>query len=129
MIGNVKEKKKILLVDDDEMHLVTAELFLKDEYEIYKTKSGEEALENLCNEKVIPDLIMLDVLMPKMDGWEVLKKIKATDFLKNIPIVFLTSVEEEEEKKKAYKLGIIDYITKPYNFADLKHRIKDIIKN
>ena len=122
------EKKKILLVDDDEMQLTTAELFLRDEYEIHKTKSGIEALDFLSGRKVIPDIIMLDILMPNMDGWEVFKRIKAIDFLKDIPIVFLSAVEEESEKTRAYKMGIIDYITKPYNLVDLKKRIKKVIE-
>ena len=121
-------KKKVLLVDDDEMQLTTAELFLKDEYEIYKKTSGEEALEYLSSKKITPDLIMLDILMPKMDGWEVLKRIRTIGFLKNVPIVFLTSLEEEAEKKQAYKLGVTDFITKPYNMMDLKRRVKDAIK-
>ncbi|MCL1813247.1 MAG: response regulator [Treponema sp.] len=121
------EKKKILLVDDDEIHLTTAELFLKDEYEIHKTQSGAEALEFLQNNKPAPKLIMLDVMMPNMNGWEVFKKIRAIDFLKNIPIVFLTSEDDEEDKKRAQKLGAADYIIKPFNFTDLKRRIKDVI--
>ena len=128
MTHGKNEKKKILLVDDDEMQLTTAELFLKDEYELYKMKSGKEALEYLSGNKVTPDLVMLDILMPNMDGWEVFKRIKAMDFLKNVPIVFLTSVEEETEKYRAYKMGIVDYITKPYNLVDLKKRIKKIIE-
>ena len=123
-----ENKKTILLVDDDEMQLTTAELFLKSEYEIYKMTSGEEAIEHLSTKKITPDLIMLDILMPKMDGWEVLKRIRAIGFLKDIPIIFLTSLEEEADKKQALKLGVTDFITKPYNMMDLKGRVKDAIK-
>jgi response regulator RpfG family c-di-GMP phosphodiesterase len=128
MFEDVNEKKKILLIDDDEIHLMTAELFLKNEYEIHKTKSGREALECLNNNEFIPDLILLDILMPNMDGWEVLKKIKTIDKLKNIPIVFLTSVMEENEKKRAYKIGIADYIVKPFNMVELKNSVKEVLK-
>jgi CheY-like chemotaxis protein len=62
------EKKKILVVDDDAIFLSTAELFLKDEYELYKTNSGEEALDFLNNQKIVPQLIMLDLILPNMDG-------------------------------------------------------------
>ena len=120
--------KKILLVDDDEIHLTTAELFLKSEYEIFKAQSGNEALECLDSKEFIPDIIMLDIIMPNMNGWEVFEKIKTKDFLKNVPIVFLTSVEEEAEKKRAYKMGIADFITKPYNMTALKSRIKEVLK-
>jgi DNA-binding response OmpR family regulator len=121
-------KKKIYLIDDDDMHLTTAELFLKDEYEIYKAKSGKEALEYMSGNKFVPNVILLDIIMPDMDGWNVLKKIKEMDFLKNVPIAFLTSVEDEIEKKRAYKIGIADYITKPFNMMVLKSRIKELLK-
>jgi DNA-binding response OmpR family regulator len=125
---NTTDRRKILLVDDIEMHLITAELFLKAEYEIYKAKSGQEALDLLIGNKLVPDIIMLDIVMPNMNGWEVFKRIKAIDFLNKVPIVFLTSEDEEAEKEKAYKMGIADYITKPYNMTDLIGRIKNVIK-
>ncbi|MCL1929316.1 MAG: response regulator [Treponema sp.] len=128
MALNSNEKKKILLVDDDEIHLTTAELFLKNDYELHKAKSGSEALEFLENSKPAPNLIMLDVIMPNMTGWEVFKRIRAIDHLKNVPIVFLTSEDEEADKKRAFKMGAADYIIKPFNFTDLKRRIKDIVK-
>jgi len=127
MIG-LNDKKKILLVDDDEIHLTTAELFLKDEYEIHKAKSGNEALTYLNNNEFVPDLIMLDLIMPNMDGWEVFKRIKPIGSLKNTPIAFVTSEGGNEEKKRAYAMGIADYITKPFNMTDLKSRIKEILK-
>jgi DNA-binding response OmpR family regulator len=122
------KKKKVLLVDDDEMHLITAELFLKNEYEIRKTKSGQEALECLNNKEFVPNVILLDIMMPNMNGWEVFKRIRAIDFLNKVPIVFLTGEEDETEKNRAYKIGIADYITKPYNMTDLIRRIKDVLK-
>ena len=128
MANTVNEKKKILLVDDDEIHLTTAELFLKDEYEILKMKSGIEALEYLSSNKNAPNLIMLDIIMPNMNGFELLDKIKTIDYLKNVPIVFLTSVEDEKQKKRAYKMGVVDYIIKPFNMTELKSRIKDVFK-
>ena len=118
-------KKKIFLVDDDEIHLTTAELFLKNEYEIYKAKSGNEMFERLSSNEFVPDLILLDIIMPNMNGWEVFDKIRTTDALKNIPVVFLTSIVDEAEKKRAFKMGIADFVTKPFNMSDLKSRIKD----
>jgi len=121
-------KKKILLIDDDEIHLSIAEMFLKDEYEIYKATSGEGALKYLYRNEFIPDLIMLDVIMPNMDGWEVFNRIKAISLLRNVPIVFLTSADGEKEKKRAREIGAVDYITKPFNMTFLKSTIKEIIK-
>ena len=125
---DTNERKKILLVDDVDMHLITAEMFLQAEYEIYKAESGQEALDLLSDNKLVPDLIMLDIVMPKMDGWEVFKRIKKIDSLNKVPIVFLTSIEDKAEMKKAYEMGIADYITKPYNFTDLLNRVKNVIK-
>lgn len=121
-------KKIIYLIDDDEMHLTTAELFLKDEYIIYKAESGQEALDCLNKNEFVPNVILLDILMPNMDGWETSKKISEIKALKNVPMIFLTSIEEEAEKKRAFKTGIADYIVKPYNMTELKSRIKDVIK-
>ena len=122
-------KKIIYLIDDDDMQLTTSELFLQDEYEIYKSKSGQEALDYINSNELIPDLVLLDILMPDMDGWEVFRKMKEMDLLKKVPIVFLTSVEAEVERKRAYNIGITDYIVKPYNMTELKSRVKNIIKN
>ena len=122
------KKMKIFLIDDDEIHLTTAELFLKDEYEIHKTQSGKEALEYINNNKFVPNLILLDIVMPNMSGWEVFKKLKEINSLKNIPIAFVTSLSDAEEKKKAYKMGIADYIMKPFNMTELKSRVKEIIR-
>jgi DNA-binding response OmpR family regulator len=120
-------KKKILLIDDDEMHLITAELYLKDEYEIYKVKSGEEALDKLKNNEFVPNLVLLDIVMSGMNGWEVFKKIRAIPSLKNLPIAFLTSENDQTEKDRAFKIGAADYITKPYNMTLLKSKVKDIL--
>jgi len=120
-------KKKILLIDDDEMHLITAELYLKDEYEVFKVKSGEEALSQLNNNEIVPNLILLDIVMSGMNGWEVFKKIKAIPSLKSLPIAFLTSENDQAEKDRAFKIGAADYITKPYNMTLLKSKVKDIL--
>jgi putative two-component system response regulator len=122
------DKIKIYLIDDDEIHLTTAELYLQDEYEVYKAKSGQEALDYITGNKFVPNLILLDIVMPNMTGWDVFKKLKEIDFLKNVPIAFLTSLAEESEKKKAYKMGIADYIMKPFNMTELKGRVKELIK-
>jgi DNA-binding response OmpR family regulator len=129
MFENINEKKKILMIDDDEIHLMTAELFLKDEHEVYKMKSGDEALGYFNNNnEFVPDLILLDIIMPNMDGWETFKKIKAIDKLKNVPIVFITSVMGENEKKRAFKMGIVDYIIKPFNMVEVKHHVNELLK-
>jgi DNA-binding response OmpR family regulator len=126
-LPQIKEKKKILMVDDDEIQLITAELFLKNEYEIRKMQSGKEALEYLLNEKFVPDIILLDIMMPNMDGWELFEEIKNIDFLENVPIVFLTGVTEESEIKEACEEGVADYVTKPFGYVELRKRIELVL--
>ena len=121
-------KIKIYLIDDDEIHLTTAELYLQDEYEVHKAKSGQEALDNITNNKFVPNIILLDLVMPNMNGWEVYKRLRQMDSLKNVPIAFVTSMVGDEERKKAFKMGIADYIMKPFNMTELKSRVKDIRK-
>ena len=121
-------KIKIYLIDDDEIHLTTAELFLQDEYEVHKAKSGQEALDYITNNKFVPHIILLDLVMPNMTGWDVFKRLRQIDSLKNVPIAFVTSIAEDEERKKAFKMGIADYILKPFNMTELKSKVKDIRK-
>ena len=124
MAENHITKKNILLVDDDEMHLSVTETSLKNDYEIFSVKSGEEALEFLSKRHIIPDLIMLDILMPEMDGWVVFDKIHDIASLKFLPIMFFTSLEEDSAKERAYELGAFDYIVKPCEKEVLLERIR-----
>ena len=120
--------KIILLVDDDEIHLSITELSLKDEYKIFMVKSGEEALGFLDKGEIIPDLILLDILMPEMDGWVVFDKINDIAALKSIPILFYTSLDEESAKEKAYEIGAFDFIIKPCEQSVLLNRIRDTLQ-
>ena len=128
MAESINSRKIILLVDDDEIHLSITESELKDEYEVVMVKSGEEALEFLGKSQTIPDLILLDILMPTMDGWEVFDKINDTATLKLTPIMFYTSLDEESAKEKAYELGAFDYITKPCEQSVLQTKIRNTIQ-
>jgi len=122
------EKKKILLIDDDVIQHHIAENMLKDDYEVFMTKSGKDALHYLYDGSFVPRLILLDILMPEMDGWEVFNRIKALSLLKSVPIVFLTAVNTTAEEKRAYEMGAADFITKPYVKEDLLERIKKVIE-
>ena len=128
MAKDITSHKNILLVDDDEVHLSLTELSLKDEYDIFMVKSGKEALEFLDKSHIIPDLILLDILMPEMDGWIVFDKIHDIAALKFTPIMFYTSLDEESSKEKAYELGAFDYITKPCEQSILRNRIRDTLQ-
>jgi CheY-like chemotaxis protein len=126
-MDGVAEKKKVLVVDDDEVHILTAQGILKTEYEVFTAKSGKEALDHLLN-GLVPHLLLLDILMPGMDGWETYNRIKAVSYLKDVPIAFLTSVSKTTEEKRALEMGAVDYITKPYDKNELLNRIKKIIE-
>ncbi|MDR0320749.1 MAG: response regulator [Treponema sp.] len=124
-MGN--DLKKILLVDDSEIHLVIAENILKREYDVTSVKSGAEAL-GLLSKGLVPNLILLDILMPDMDGWETYNKIKGISLLQNVPIAFLTSLDGIREKLYASRIGAADLITKPYEGEDLLNRIKGLLE-
>jgi DNA-binding response OmpR family regulator len=124
-MGN--DLKKILLVDDSEIHLVIAENILKRKYDVTSVKSGAEAL-GLLSKGLVPNLILLDILMPDMDGWETYNKIKGISLLQNVPIAFLTSLDGVREKLYASRIGAADLITKPYEGEDLLGRIKNILE-
>jgi CheY-like chemotaxis protein len=118
--------KKLFVVDDDEIYLSMLESILKDKYEVVTAKSGKEALGYLIK-GVVPNLILLDILMPDLDGWETFNRLRAISFLQDVPIVFLTSVAEPEEVERAQDIGAADYITKPYDKDDLLNRIDKVL--
>ena len=120
--------KKILIVDDSEVHLVIAENILKTKYEIITSLSGKEAL-NMLSKGLLPNLILLDILMPEMDGWEVYNKIKGISLLQNVPIAFLTSLDGVREKLYASRIGAADMITKPYEGKELLSRVEKMLEH
>ena len=120
------ENAKILLVDDSDVHLMIAENILKETYNVTTAKSGKDALAILAK-GLIPNLILLDVLMPDMDGWEVYNKIKGISLLKDVPVAFLTSLDGEKEKLYASRLGAANLITKPYESSELLKRVETIM--
>jgi len=119
--------KKILIVDDNEVHLVIAENILKGKYEVTTAKSGKDALV-LLSKGYIPNAILLDVLMPEMDGWETYNKIKGISLLRSVPIAFLTSLDGVREKLYASRIGAADLISKPYEAPELLSRIDKMME-
>lgn len=118
-----EKKSTILIVDDMIENIDILYFILKDEYEIKVATSGKKALE-LVNTNSPPDLILMDVIMPRMDGFEVCRKLKSSFSTKNIPIIFVTSKEEEIDEKKGFELGAVDYISKPVQPFILLERVK-----
>lgn len=118
----MEQKKHILMVDDVATNLKCAGEVLKSKYEIFKAKSGGEALGILAETK--PDMIILDINMPEMDGFETMKKIKENAGYKEIPVIFLTADAEEESRLRGYKLGAVDFIRKPFDPMFIISRIE-----
>jgi signal transduction histidine kinase len=121
-----KTKDVILVVDDQPNNLKVIASLLSQEYTLSIANNGENALKML--EKGIPDLILLDIMMPDMDGFEVCRKIKENDKTKDIPIIFLTAKTDIHDIVKAFENGAVDYITKPFNQAEVKARVKTHIQ-
>ncbi|HIJ87873.1 MAG TPA: response regulator [Desulfuromonadales bacterium] len=115
------EKKTILIVDDSPENLTVLYKILRDDYKVVGAGSGTEALRLVAASK--PDMILLDVMMPDMNGFEVCSIIKGQAALKEIPIIFITALLEEADEARGFKAGAVDYITKPFKPSILKHRI------
>lgn len=113
----------ILIIDDDLMLLKTAEEILSDQYNVSVAKSGIQAL-NLLNKNIIPDLILLDIDMPQMDGYETLEEIKKISGCELIPIIFLTGFSEMDYEVRGLKAGAVDYIVKPFAKEILLARVE-----
>jgi len=122
--------KKIMLVDDEKDQIffikTSFENLFGKEYTIVPAESGEKCFE-LLNKKNIPDLILLDIMMPKMNGWEVFDRLRANPEWKNIPIIFLTA-RTDEFAEHAGALIAEDYIKKPIEIKELKTRIDNVLK-
>jgi len=121
------EKYKILVVDDheDNIELLRARLEARG-YEVYGANDGQAALEQV--EHVCPDLILLDVMMPKMDGMEVVRRLKTNKNLPFIPVIMQTALDSTENKVEGLDAGADDYITKPINFAELEARVNSLLR-
>ena len=116
---------KIVMVDDNIATLNQGKSLLKAFYRVYTIQSPATLFENLEND--IPDLILLDVEMPEMSGFEVIKKLKADVRYKSIPVIFLTARSDEESEREGFSLGAVDYITKPFSGPLLQKRISNQI--
>jgi DNA-binding response OmpR family regulator len=118
--------KRIVLAEDEPQIAKLVEFKLKKEgYQVTWKENGEEALKAIKEEK--PDLILLDVMMPVMDGYEVLRQVKEDEGLKDIPVIMLTARAQERDVVKGIGSGAEDYITKPFHPAELLVRVKRIL--
>jgi len=120
-------KKKILIADDEPEIVDIVRKMLENEYDVVTAYDGEEAYQKAKKEK--PNLILLDILMPKLDGWEALKKIKSDEELKDIPVSMLTALPLTPEDTRDKPVDKIEnYIVKPFNRTTLLKKIEDIFE-
>jgi class 3 adenylate cyclase len=119
----MSDKHLILIVDDTPENLQVLNDILEDEYRVKVAPSGEKALK-ICSSDNPPDLVLLDVMMPGMDGYEVLRRMKADEKMKGIPVMFVTAMNEAEDETRGFELGAVDYVTKPIKPAVVLQRIR-----
>ncbi|MBW2238443.1 MAG: response regulator [Deltaproteobacteria bacterium] len=117
-------KQKILIVDDTPENIQILMETLKDDYKIVAAINGEKALK-MAEMVPFPDIILLDIMMPGMDGYEVCNRLKNNEKTKNIPVIFITALSEEEDEAKGLALGAVDYIAKPINPELVKARVRN----
>jgi two-component system alkaline phosphatase synthesis response regulator PhoP len=119
-------QKKILIVDDEKQLVSLVKLHMEMAgYGVLSAKDGEEALEIVKKEN--PDLIILDLMIPKIDGWEVCKRIRSESKVGNTPVIMLSARTETEDKLKGYECGTDDYVTKPFSPRELVARVKRVL--
>ncbi|MBI9037689.1 MAG: response regulator transcription factor [Bacteroidales bacterium] len=116
-------KKNILVIDDELSIRILLENFLKKEFDVVTKNDGLDAL-TWMEEGNLPDLIVADIQMPNLDGYEFIKNVRASGFFKDIPMIMLSGIESSSEKVKCLKLGANDYIVKPFNPEELSIRIE-----
>ncbi len=117
---------KILIVDDSPANIDILFDALSDDYDLRVANNGEIALESVAKE--LPDLILLDILMPGINGFEVCRNLKSNEKTCSIPIIFITALSETQDEAKGLALGAVDFITKPFNIELVKARVKNAIE-
>jgi phosphoserine phosphatase RsbU/P len=122
-MNDKEEKKLLLLVDDNPSHIHVVHSILKDNYKLRIATNGAKALD-LAKVKPLPDLILLDVMMPDMDGYEVCGHLKANQETRDIPVIFLTLKMEVADETRGFEVGAVDYIHKPFSPPIVKARVR-----
>ncbi len=120
------KQKKILIVDDEPNIVMSLEYaFKKKDFEVFIARDGAEAIE--IAEKEAPDLILLDIMMPEMDGYETLRWVRENTSLKNTKVVFLSAKSKEKDVEKGLKMGADSYMTKPFSIKKVISDIEELL--
>ncbi|MCL1935267.1 MAG: diguanylate cyclase [Defluviitaleaceae bacterium] len=116
----------ILVIDDSKSNIIALTHILKDNYNVLATKSGKTGISIAIDQK--PDIILLDIIMPEIDGYEVLKELKNNNATRHIPVIFISGLNTEEDEEKGLILGAVDYIAKPFSATIVNLRINNQIR-
>ena len=123
----MNDSKKILVVDDDPYILMSLEFLMKKNgYEVMVARNGTEALDLV--EKQLPDIVLLDIMMPDVDGYEICRHIKKANRLKHTKVVFMSAKSKEADIQKGYDLGASLYITKPFSTRELVKKVNELLQ-
>lgn len=125
-MANQDNRAKVLVVDDEPANVELIFGYLENHYDLIPAYSGKEALEKVISDK--PDIILLDIKMPRINGYEVCEKIKQQDSTRFIPVIMVTALSEVEDKIKAIETGADDFLSKPVNVLELCTRVKSLLK-
>ena len=117
------QQNKILIVDDVPQNIEILNSMLRDDYDVYFAINGQDAINTAA--EVAPHLILLDIMMPGMDGYEVCRLLKNDPILRNTPVIFITAMDRAEDETQGLELGAVDYVTKPFNPTIVKLRVKN----
>src|SRR6056297_3289467 len=118
-------KYSVLIVDDVNYNVKMLAHALKDEYRVKIATNGPKAIEIASSQDDPPDLILLDVIMPQMDGYEVCRRLKNEPLTKKLPVIFVTARDEAADEEYGLNLGAVDYVTKPFSKPILKARVRN----
>jgi len=121
-----RNKYSVLVVDDEYVNIITLTSILTPEYTVYEATNGPEALR--IADEFLPDVILLDIVMPDMDGFDVLDALKDSESLRDIPVIIITALDSIEAEERALRLGAADYLTKPFHTGIVQLRIQNQIK-
>jgi diguanylate cyclase (GGDEF)-like protein len=117
------ELQKILVVDDAPINIQVLNEVLKEQYRVFFATDGKDALKVAAS--ILPDIILLDIMMPEMDGYEVCRSLKNDQLLSHIPVIFITAMTQQEDEAVGLELGAVDYISKPFHPSIVRLRIRN----
>lgn len=119
--------KKVLVIDDEAVMRKLLEQFLKDRYEVTPMENGQDALDWMHSGN-IPDLVVADLNMPKLNGFEFIEKVRESGYFEDLPLIVLSGEESSTERIRCLKLGANDYLIKPFNPEELSLRIDNLLR-